>query len=201
MHHKCRGDAMLKTNIILIGPSGTGKTTLARLLGDALKAPFLDLDEIRWNYYQEMGYDHEYGEKLRAESGMEAIIAYWKPFEIHSVERMFQDYPSGYVMAFGAGQSVYEDPELTARVQQALAPYTVILLLPSPDVNESLPVLSARIRAGEPDLPDEFFPHIENMNRYFIVHPANATLANHTVYTSGKSPEETCDEILVLMKQ
>lgn len=190
---------MLKTNIILIGPSGTGKTTMARLVGDALKAPFLDLDEIRWNYYKEIGYDHEHAEKLRAEGGMEAMVAYWKPFEIYSVERMFQDYPSGYVLAFGAGQSVYDDPELFARVQKALAPYIVILLLPSPDVNESLPMLSERIRAGEPDLPDEFFPHIENMNRYFIVNPANATLADYTVYTKGKTPDETRDEILALI--
>lgn len=192
---------MLKTNVVLIGPSGTGKTTMARLVGDALKAPFLDLDEIRWNYYKEMGYDHEHAEKLRAEGGMDAMLAYWKPFEIHSVERMFQDYPSGYVLAFGAGQSVYDDAEMFARVQAALAPYLVILLLPSPDVDESLPMLSARIRAQEPDLPDEFFPNIENMNRYFIKHPSNAVLADYTVYTKGKLPEQTRDEILAIVRE
>jgi hypothetical protein len=72
------------------------ETTLARLLGDALGAPSLDLDEIRAKYYREIGYDHGHAEKLRDQGRMQAMFAYWKPFEIYSVERMFQDCPSGY---------------------------------------------------------------------------------------------------------
>jgi hypothetical protein len=34
------------------------------------------------------------------------------------------------------------------------------------------------------------------MNRYFLEHPANASLADHTIYTKGRTPEQTRDEIL-----
>ncbi len=122
---------MLDRNLILIGPGGAGKSTLAKLLGAALNVPSLDLDNLRKQYYPEIGYDHDLAEQKRHEGGMKALAAYWKPFEIYSVERMLQDYPVGHVIAFGAGQSVYEDEAFFRRAQTALAPHPVILLLPS----------------------------------------------------------------------
>lgn len=190
---------MLGSNVILIGPSGAGKTTLAKLLGAALGVPSLDLDKLRNAYYAEIGYVRAEAERVRAEGGMPALAAYWKPYEIYSVERLMQDYPTGHVIAFGAGQSVYDDPAQFERARVALAACTVVLLLPSPDIEESIAILSARIHAAEPELPDSFFPVIEQMNRMFMSHPSNARLATHTVYTAGKTPEQTRDEILRLL--
>ncbi len=113
---------------------------------------------------------------------------------------MFQDYPAGYVISFGAGQSVYDDPAFAERARQALAPYPVVLLLPSPDVDESVKLLSANIHQSEPELPEAFFPMIETMNRGFLEHPANARLATLTIYTKGKLPDETCDEIIAALR-
>ena len=163
---------MLDTNIILIGPSGTGKTTLAKLLGEALDIPWLELDDLRKEYYAEIGYDNGQAQQLFSDSGMKAMVDYWKPFEIYCVERMLQDYPRGHVLAFGAGQSVYDDPAYAERAQKALAPYPyVILLLPSPDVDESVFILHERIRLGFPDFPPEAAPEMDAMNRYFIENP------------------------------
>ena len=38
-----------------------------------------------------------------------------------------------------------------------------------------------------------------DINEHFIRHPSNYKLANHIVYTQGKSPQETRDEILALL--
>jgi len=188
---------MLDTNIILIGHSGTGKTTLAKLLGEALDLPWLELDDLRKEYYTEIGYDNAVAQQRFMESGMKAMVDYWKPFEIYSVERMLEDYPTNHILAFGAGQSVYDDPTFATRAQQALDPYPyVILLLPSPDVDESVFILHERMRLGFPDFPAEAAAQMDEMNRYFIEHPSNARLAKFTFYTAGKSSAETCAEVL-----
>jgi shikimate kinase len=70
------------TTIVLIGPPGAGKTTVAPLLGKRLGRRVIDLDTERWAYYAEIGYSHDHAQRLVEERGVEALIAYWKPFEL-----------------------------------------------------------------------------------------------------------------------
>jgi hypothetical protein len=191
---------MRDTNIILIGPLSTGKTTVGKLLGAALDLPTVELDDLRWGYSAEIGYDADHAEKLRREGGFQARGVYWKPFEVYSVERLLQDYPAGYVLSFGAGHSVYDDPAHFERVRIALAGYPyVILLLPSADKEESLRLLTERFRALVPEIGEDDLKQVIDINHSFVEHPANSRLATHTVYTAGKSPEETCEDILALV--
>jgi len=39
-----------------------------------------------------------------------------------------------------------------------------------------------------------------NWNEYFVKHPSNYELAKFTVYTKGKTPDETCDEIIRMLR-
>ncbi len=191
---------MLDTNLILIGPLAAGKTTVGKLLGNALGIPTLEIDDLRWKYYAEVGYDAEYAGQLRRESGIIARGRYSKPFEIYSVERLLQDYPSDYVLPFGAGNSVYDDPVHTERLQKVLAPYPyVILLLPSRNEEESERILLERFQALVPDCEPEDLKQVAALNRHFVHNPANAHLATHTIYTAGKSAAETCDDVLELL--
>jgi shikimate kinase len=188
---------MLDKSIILIGPVGAGKTTLSEQIGAALNVPAFDIDALRWDYFKEIGYDAEYAKEMREKQGFTALVSYWKPFEIHAVERVTQDYPTGHVIAFGAGFSVYEDPAHLERAKKALAPFPhVVLLLPSADIDESLDILDARLQASEPDANHSFYEMIRRFNRHFIEHPSNNTLAKLTVYTKDQTPEQTCAEIL-----
>ncbi len=174
-----------------------GKSTIGALLAAALDLPQFSVDDHRWAYYAEIGYDEAEATRIaKSEAGMVGLLNYWKPFEAHTVERVLQDYPN-HVIDFGAGHSVYEDAALFAKVQAAFAPYPhVILLLPSPDLDESTRILNERFS----ELLQREVGHVDAtmlaQNEHFVKHPSNHRLAKWVVYTAGKTPEDTCAEIL-----
>lgn len=182
----------MPSDIILIGPQGVGKSTVGALLSNRLDLPQYSMDEQRWAYYKEIGYDEVLAKQKREAEGAWGVIRYWKPFEAYAVERLLSDH-TNCVFDFGAGHSVYDDPSLFQRVEQALLAYSnVVLLIPSPDLEESVRILNERNK----HLPDD----IRRTNEYFVKHPSNYRLAKFTIYTKAKTPTETCDEILKLVE-
>jgi shikimate kinase len=175
-------------DVILIGPIGVGKSTLGKLVAASLGLPRISQDDIRFRYYQEIGYDEAVARQRYATDGFWGLYRYWKPFEAHAVERVLAEH-ANCVVDFGAGHSVYEDETLLARVKHVLAPYpNVILVLPSADLATSLDVLRDR----QPSLR-EIAPDI---NEHFLTHRSNFELATFVVYTADRTPEDTCAEIL-----
>ncbi len=186
----------MSSSIILIGPSGAGKSTLAPLLAGRLNWQAVELDTLRWTYYAEVGYDPALAEQIRQQGGMIALARHWRPFDLYGLERVLQDYPTEHVISLGAGHSVFDDPEQFERAQQVLAPFPhIILLLPTPDIEESAHILRDRLAAKEPDLHEGFLEVITRINREFMQHPSNRRLATQLVYTHGRTPDEVCDEI------
>ena len=49
----------MTTDIILIGPIGAGKSTVGSLLATRLGLSQCSMDEYRWGYYKEIGYDEK----------------------------------------------------------------------------------------------------------------------------------------------
>ncbi len=173
-----------------------GKSTIGALLAEKLAWPRHSLDDKRWDYYKEIGYDEAEATRRAQSEGIVALLQYWKPFEAHAVERILAEHGNG-VIDFGAGHSVYEDEVLFNRVQTALASYPfVILLLPSPDLDESVEILNSRFAQTLADEGAKVDSKIFTVNEHFVKHPSNRLLAKLTVYTSGKTPDETCAEIL-----
>jgi shikimate kinase len=181
--------------ILLIGPMAAGKTTIARYLAQKLGLVQHELDDRRWDYYNEIGYDPALAAQIHSQKGLTALArGYWKPFEIHAVERGLADFADG-VISFGAGHSVYEDDVQFERIQRLLAPYkNVILLLPCADLDESAAILKERYIAQEPDIEPD--PQALEMIDFFLRDPSNQRLAKQVIYTKGKSPEETCEEVI-----
>lgn len=184
----------MRSSIILIGPYLSGKSTLRRLLAERLHMPECSLDpfedpDLCLRLYREGGYDEEDEDRAINEEGGDGFYRYMKPFEAYAVERCLAQHP-GHVVELGATHSVYEDEALLRRVEAALAPFPdVLLLLPSPDREESWRVLRERFRA----LMDIEF------NEHYVKHHSSHDLATHTVYTEGRTPEQTRDEILGLL--
>lgn len=174
-----------------------GKSTIAILLAEKLGLPHYAVDDDRWAYYEEIGYNKELAGKIaQSDEGMVGLLRYWKPFEAHAVERALADHKH-CVIDFGAGHSVYEDEAFFGRVQRALAPFPyVILILPSPDLDESVEILNARFAQLLEKEVGEVDDELLRVNEHFVKHPSNKFLAKQIIYTKGKSPPETCEEIL-----
>lgn len=174
------------SDIILIGPQGAGKSTIGRLLAKKLERAQVSMDQIRWDYYKEIGWNPEVQKQISDNVGFAGVYRYWKRFELYAVERLLKEHQN-CVIDFGAGHSVYEDDADFARARELLAPYSnVVLLMPSPNLDESVAVLHQRgtlVNGME-------------ANRFFTTHPSNRKLAKLVVYTKRKTPSETRDEIL-----
>ena len=161
------------------------------MIAQQLGIPQVSHDEIRWRYYQEIGYDAELAQTIRRQGGFLALVLYWQLFDAYSVERVLDEHVN-CVIDFGAGVGVYESQEQFARVQKALAPFrNVFLLLPSPDPAESLQILKDRDEDPPSDLNFDF-------NAHFLAHHGYYDLAKFIVYTEGKTPAQTCGELLEL---
>ena len=175
-------------NVLLIGPIGAGKSTLGKLIAAALGVPQISLDDIRFEYYREIGYDDSVAKQRYVTDGFWGLYRYWKPFEAYTVERVLAEH-TDCVIDLGAGHSVYEDEALLTRVKKAFAPHpNVVLVLPSADLATSLEVLQERRPSLRDITPD--------INEHFITHRSNYELATFIVYTADRTAEETCAEIL-----
>lgn len=178
----------MRSSIILIGPIGTGKSKIAGLLAEKLSLPRRSMDEFRWDYYAEIGYDKAIAKQRYETEGVWGLYRYWKRFEAYAVERLLSEH-NRCVIDFGAGHSVYEDDSLFQQVQHVLMPYpNIVLLLPSPSLDESIEILNARTGY----VPDGQ----SSINEHFVRHHSNYKLAKFTVYGNGRSPQEICDEIV-----
>lgn len=82
----------MSTDIILIGLIGSGKSTQGKLLSEKLEIPRCSLDDYRWDYYKEIGYDTDFADRLQKAGGFWAKYMYWKEFEIHAVERTLEEH-------------------------------------------------------------------------------------------------------------
>jgi shikimate kinase len=155
----------MNSTIILIGPLGTGKTTVRHLSAEKLDLPFCSVDDVRWAYHEKVGYDKTFAAQIAAsDQGIQGVLRYSKPFETQMVEQVLADHHG--VIDFGASNSVYDDQDLFARVENALAPYpNVILLLPSPDIDESVEILKNRLTRMLTEAGKEFTDELFELNK------------------------------------
>jgi hypothetical protein len=183
--------------VVLIGPAGAGKTTVSEILAERLGLPATCLDEIAEDYYAAVGFDHDTLHRLIKEQGFLATYRQHGVGMAYASERMIAEYPTG-VLDFGAGHSHFYDRALFERVKQALAPCQyVILILPTSDLDQAVQILRERSKAERGwDWCAEGYDFIE----HWVKDPCNHELATMTMYTDGKTPDQTCDEIVAWLR-
>ena len=182
---------MMRNEIILIGPMGVGKSTVSKRLSEKLNKSHINIDEIRFKYYEEIGYDHETADSLFKEKGFfDGLYRYWKPFELYAIKKILNEY-SDCIFDFGAGHSVYEDNKMFQELQEILKDFkNVILLLPSANSEESIEILSKIYKA------ENNFEMIDFI-RHTIEHHSNNDLAKYIIYGGKrKSADDLADEII-----
>jgi hypothetical protein len=178
--------------IALIGPTGVGKTTAAKLIAAHYGIPHIALDETRHAYLEETDYNSDYANELKRRD-FEAVIAYWENYNPHVVRRTFESHPSG-VFDFGAIHSVYSDNEKLKIIKGLVTDFDdVIFLLPSPDKHHSLEFLIERGR--EPGMSAEDQTMWRRIIGRFISDGSNYHLCRRLVFTEGKTPDKVCAEI------
>jgi hypothetical protein len=95
------------------------ESTAGALLAGRLGVPHLAMDDVRWGLYAEVGYDDALCGRIHAEEGLWGVFRYWRPFELHAVERLLGEHAEcrqGCVIDMGAGHSVSEDDAQFARL-------------------------------------------------------------------------------------
>jgi len=119
-----RWDTLVIPPVVLIGPVGVGKSTIAGLLAARMGWPQVSMDAVCAGYYAEVSEDQAVAERPEQAAGVRAAYQAWKPLEAYAVERILADHQHA-VIDLGGGHSVQEDPTLFARVQAALAKLVV----------------------------------------------------------------------------
>lgn len=168
-------EEVLKNSIILIGPMGSGKSTIGKVLYDKLALPRVSLDnrEALSDLYQER-----------------KNFKNFKEFEFFLTGTILTNLDTPKIIDFGAGHSVYENPIMFLEMDNLIRRFkNVVLLIPSDDKEESLTILNQRKKI-------ESASEREQDNRHFIYSPCNYELATITQYTKDKEPETITNEII-----
>ena len=173
--------------IILLGPVAVGKTTTARLISKKINKPVISLDDLRFDYYKEIGYDPMHMKELHEKAGIMAIFQYGKIFDAYSIERILEDHQN-CIFDFGGGNVVSGYSFDLNRIKKALEPYeNVVFLVPGKDNAETLDFIYQR---------RDIKPSDRELIEYLVCNHSNYEVAKHTVFVKDKTPEEVCDEIL-----
>ncbi len=173
--------------LILLGPVAVGKTTTAKLISAKIKKPVISMDDLRFDYYKEIGYNHNHMKELHEKAGIMAIFQYAKIFDAYSIERILEDHQN-CIFDFGGGNIVSGYDFDLNRIKKALEPFeNVVFLVPGKDNEETLKFIYNRREIKSSD---------KELIKYLVYNHSNYEVAKHTVFVKDKTPEKVCDEII-----
>jgi shikimate kinase len=174
-------------HLVLIGPIGVGKSTVAPIVASLTGRATVSVDEVRFEHYRRAGYDDARADAFLATGDVFGLTRYWKPFEADALEHLVRDH-TDVVLDLGAGHADYPDGPLLDRVATALAEHFVVLLMPSGSVEESVDFLRPRV-GDQAEV-------VHELNRTFVESRSFRLLADTTVLVAGLTPDEVAAEVV-----
>lgn len=177
----------MNKTIVLTGPIGVGKTTLAGLLGADLGLPVCTYDEIKDKYRCKIGLSREKALEINKNKGAYAMIQYMNEYKSQILEPIIRDHPN-HIIDLGAGAHSFDEPHQIERARNAFNLVDeIVLLMPSKDLEVNIKSLPG-------------FKENWEVNTYLIMHPTNKLFSTKTVYTHGKTPEEVLRDTKKLLE-
>ena len=119
--------------VALIGPAGTGKSTVGEIVAGLLDRDFVDIDAIGHRYYDTVGQPvSDPIERIQVDTFRRAH-RWWQPARLAALA----NFPTA-VIVLGAGHIHFEDEERFEEAARVLGTAFVVLLLPAPDLPDHL---------------------------------------------------------------
>jgi AAA+ ATPase superfamily predicted ATPase len=165
--------------VILIGPRGVGKTTVAKILTESLRLKYVSLDE--------------------EEKNLDISIRQTPEGRFETVKSVFEKYQNdACVFDFGSFHSFYIEEHLFNEIYKLLHPEeNVFLLLPSVNIEESEQLL---FEMNAQQIPEPLLSMVSRSNSNIVQSPQNEQLAKHTVFTKDLNFEQIAEIIISRIK-
>ena len=193
------GNLEKRDEIILIGPMGVGKTTLALHLSEKLGILNYPIDRLKWYYRFKNGYDLAKGTKILRTAGFHELSNYFNSyFGNNELAEILDDFKGG-IFDFGASHSYFENfDELYDAKSKLVAFNNIFQLLPTDNYETNCKILDKRIgkRYEDVEWKREVLDSYLEQNRIYLMSNSYSFLAKETIYTEGKTIEQVGEAIL-----
>lgn len=188
-----------RDEIILIGPMGVGKTTLALHLSEKLRILNYPIDRLKWYYRLKNGYDLAKGTKILMNSGFHELSNYFNDyFGNNELAEILNEFRGG-IFDFGASHSHFENFNELYDAKNILAPFSNIFqLLPTDNYEANCKILDKRIgkRYEDVEWKRGVLDSYLEQNRIYLKSNSYSFLARETIYTDGKTIEQIGEAII-----